>query len=330
METPLSEAPLSEAWYDLLGSIILIVGFASLLANIAMIIVYRRVFNTNKMRVMNLNLISLTASDIGVVSTFPFKIDACFNRSWNHGIKICRTSAFIDGIFAFSQIFILTEIALEKYFVIRSTTVHTPKVRWIILKISIVWVLSTILSGLPYLGFGSPGVIDGIQISCGLNYRDKSPENRAYIFVSFFLGFVVPITIISFCYVAIFRLAKKSLNKKSIKGSISQKQEIKRKKLEYTLAKTTAICVCCFVVSWAPYALVALMGTFGSTDVPAIVETIAAVFAKVSSTLNAVIYFYNHPRFKPLITERRKRSKYQTTIPLTTKHEKINNTININ
>ena len=48
----------------------------------------------------------------------------------------------------------------------------------------------TILSGLPYLGFGSPGVIDGIQISCGLNYRDKSPENRAYIFVSFFLGFV--------------------------------------------------------------------------------------------------------------------------------------------
>ena len=42
METPLSEAPLSEAWYDLLGSIILIVGFASLLANIAMIIVYRR------------------------------------------------------------------------------------------------------------------------------------------------------------------------------------------------------------------------------------------------------------------------------------------------
>ena len=63
---------------------------------------------------------------------------------------------------------------------------------------------------------------------------------------------------------AIFRLAKKSLNKKSIKGSISQKQEIKRKKLEYTLAKTTAICVCCFVVSWAPYALVALMGTFGS------------------------------------------------------------------
>ena len=48
--------------------------------------------------------------------------------------------------------------------------------------------------------------------------------------------------------------------------------------------------------------LLELTNALFQTDVPAIVETIAAVFAKVSSTLNAVIYFYNHPRFKPLIT----------------------------
>ena len=42
-------------------------------------------FNTPKSRLFNLNLISLTASDLGIVSMFPLKIDACFNRRWRAG-----------------------------------------------------------------------------------------------------------------------------------------------------------------------------------------------------------------------------------------------------
>ena len=39
-------------------------------------------FNNRRLKLFNLNLISLTISDLGIVSMFPLKIDACFHRTW--------------------------------------------------------------------------------------------------------------------------------------------------------------------------------------------------------------------------------------------------------
>ena len=75
--------------------------------------------------------------------------------------------------------------------------------------------------------------------------------------------FSVPITTISFCYTGIFRIARASLNKMNKGGKMSADKEEKKRKLEMKLAKTTAVSIVCFVVSWAPYASIAMMGVFG-------------------------------------------------------------------
>ena len=75
----------------------------------------------------------------------------------------------------------------------------------------------------------------------------------------------VPIFTISFCYTGIFRIARNTMKK--CKGKVvSKDKEDKQRKLEYKLAKTTAVSIICFVVSWAPYASIAVMGVFGKVS----------------------------------------------------------------
>jgi len=295
-------------WYDLIGTLILVVGVCSLVANFAILVIYKKMFNTKRLRLFNLNLISLTISDLGIVSMFPLKIDACFHRTWRPSMFMCELSSFLDGIFAYSQIFVLTEIALEKYFIIRSPKSYNPKGHVVFLKLLAVWLLAMLFSGFPYIGFGTTAFLDGIEISCSFNYHDQSTMNRLYVLCCVTCGFILPVMTIAFCYTGIFRIARTSLSKMK-KGPVSQQREENQRRLEIKLAKTTAISIICFCISWAPYAVIALIGLFGSTPPPALAETIAAVLAKFSSTLNAVIYVFNHPRFKAVMLEGKKKAK---------------------
>jgi len=290
-------------WFYLIAALILVVGSCSLVTNVAILAMYKKMFTTKKSRLFNLSLVSLTISDIGIVIVFPLELDACFNLGWRMSETACMMAGFLDGAFAYSQMFILTAIAMEKYFIIKQPRSVNPKVELIVIKILIVWGLALFLSGLPFLGFGNNPTLDGIEISCAFDYHDLSTINMAYIITSVLCGFIIPITTISFCYTGIFRIARASLNKMNKGQKLSEDKEAKKRKLEMKLAKTTAVSIICFVVSWAPYASIATMGVFGKR-VPPVAETFSAVFAKFSSALNAVIYVYNHPQFKSSILKK--------------------------
>jgi len=293
----------STMWFYLIASLILVVGSCSFVTNIAILTMYKKMFTTKKSRLFNMNLVSLTISDIGIVIVFPLELDACFNLGWRMSETACVMAGFLDGVFAYAQMFTLTAIAMEKYFIIRSPRSVNPQVQLIVIKILAVWGLAVLLSGLPFLGFGSYPTLDGIEISCAFDYHDRSILNRSYIIASVIFGFILPIFAISFCYTGIFRIARASLNKMNKGNKLSQEKEEKKRKLEMKLAKTTAVSIICFVISWAPYASIATMGVFGKR-VPPVAETFSAVFAKFSSALNAVIYVYNHPQFKSAILKK--------------------------
>jgi len=293
----------STMWFYLIAALILVVGSCSLVFNIAILAMYKKMFKSKKSRLFNLNLISLTIADIGIVIVFPLELDAAFHFGWRFSETACMMAGFLDGVFAYSQMFTLTAIAMEKYNIIKQPRSVNPKFGLIMTKIVLVWAMSVLLSGLPFFGFGKNPTLDGIEISCAFDYHDRSTLNVAYIITSVLFGFIFPITTISFCYTGIFRIARASLNKMNKGGKMSADKEEKKRKLEMKLAKTTAVSIVCFVVSWAPYASIAMMGVFGKR-VPPVAETFSAVFAKFSSALNAVIYVYNHPQFKANILKK--------------------------
>ena len=121
--------------------------------------------------------------------------------------------------------------------------------------------------------------------------------------LSIFVGaFILPLSVIAFCYFHIFLTVFKSkrdfnitstrLKARVIKGSHESKQ-----KTELKTAKTLSIAVLCYCLSWSPYAVVALIGMFGDMElIFPVASALPVVFAKTSSLYNPFLYAISHPR----------------------------------
>ena len=98
-------------------------------------------------------------------------------------------------------------------------------------------------------------------------------------------GFVLPLSAIMYCYYFIYRavaahekemgeMAKK-LNAEIRKGQAAQKAEVKTAKITMTI-------VIAYLLSWLPYATVALIAQFGPAQyVTPYVSEVPVMFAKV-------------------------------------------------
>ncbi|KAL1451209.1 hypothetical protein WDU94_003493 [Cyamophila willieti] len=73
----------------------------------------------------------------------------------------------------------------------------------------------------------------------------------------------------------------------------------KEKSAEIRIAKVAILIFCLFLISWTPYATIALTGCFGNRNViTPMLGMIPAVAAKIVSCIDPWIYAINHPRFR--------------------------------
>lgn len=107
-------------------------------------------------------------------------------------------------------------------------------------------------------------------------------------------GFAMPLGIIMFCYFFIYRaVAKhekemgkmaKKLNAEIRQGAAAQGSEIKTAKIAMTIITT-------YLISWLPYATIALIAQFGPAEyVTPYLSELPVMFAKVRNTLNYVTH----------------------------------------
>jgi len=291
---------INAVFHYIIAATLLLIGCMSLGVNIFVLSIYTKVFPTKRLRLLNLHLISLAISNIGIVFLFPLKLDACFNHEWRLGEKICHLSGFLDGVFAYSQIFTLTMVAIEKYLIIRNLSQSIPRYDFTVYKIIFCWFLSIVLSSQPYFGFGGSFVLHKLRISCGFNYEDPSTINAIYFFTCAILGFVIPLIIISISYIGIFKIVKRSSRNVIGTMSISSCRIAKQRDLEVKLAKSAAISIIYFTVSWLPYAVIAGIGVLGyKTSI--VSSLISLLLSKCSSLAYMSSYIYHRPDFKVYI-----------------------------
>jgi len=281
-----------------IGVVTIIIGIISVVFNGLILFLFNRAFTNRRNRLLNANLISLTLSSLGLCFQFPFMVIACFSGGWRFGWQACELSAFTAGFFAYAQIYTLTCIALERAWATRNTRVQTPSTAQTIIKLSIVWTLSLILASLPYLGFGA-FIVDGMNISCTFDYVTTTSSNIGYVITITCFGFLAPLTVIIFCYASMIRLVRMSNTemRSHLRDSYSCKNQAALRMREYALAKTAGKSVIAFVIGWSPYACLALISLSGR-QVPHMVQTLAALFAKSQTSLNAAVYVLSHPKFR--------------------------------
>jgi len=282
-------------WYSLIGVLVLVVTSISTIGNIGIIVLYKSVFKRHKSRLLNVNLISLTVSDIGICLSFPIVIDACFNKGWRAGAVVCHLVAHSDAIFAYSQIYNLACIAIERFVVANRSLISHPSIKAKIVSISTVWVLAIIMGSLPWFGFGD-FMRDGIYVSCSFDYKSQTAKNQIYVVFITVFGFILPVISIVWSYVKIVGIYRLSASTFISSLPDDHSQHLMRRR-EFLLLKSATNAVVCFVLAWTPYAIIALCAVFGAPSDP-VLETLASIFAKCSSATNAIVYICNHPEFK--------------------------------
>nr|BAO03865.1 blue opsin [Nephotettix cincticeps] len=173
------------------------------------------------------------------------------------------------------------------------------------------WAYSLPFSILPMNNVWGKDVPEGYLTTCSFDYLTQDQNTRVFVGSIFVYSYCIPMFLIILFYSQLIghvrqheKMLREQAKKMNVK-SLSNNQDSAQKSVEIRIAKVALTIFFLFVCSWTPYALVALVGTFGdrSTLTP-VVGMIPAVFAKVVSCIDPWVYAINHPRFRAQLAKK--------------------------
>ena len=221
----------------------------------------------------------------------------------------CEFFGLIGGIFGLMSINTMATIAIDRYMAIGRPIHATKKMtrKKAFLMIVTVWIWSLSSSLPPLFGWGRY-IPEGFQTSCTFDYLTRTDNNRSYIFFLYIFGFAVPLGIIIVSYGLIIRAVRNheqemKTTAKKMNAELRTNQE--ERKMEIKVAKISMTILVLYLLSWLPYATVALIGQFGDAMfVTPYWSEIPVIFAKASAMHNPIVYALSHPKFRAAVSRR--------------------------
>ena len=181
--------------------------------------------------------------------------------------------------------------------------------------ITFIWIFSGVFSIIPLMEIGlTRYTYEGFFTACGYDYLDKTRDGRIFIFTFCIAAYLLPLTVIAYCYIHILRVVIKARN------SIQSSRD--RNKTEIKLAGVIVGIVALWIIAWTPYTVVSVIGIFGyEHHLTMLSSMIPAICAKTSACINPYFYAMNHPRYRKelarifcgMVPERQDNSASQVT-----------------
>ncbi|KAJ7324326.1 hypothetical protein JRQ81_017346 [Phrynocephalus forsythii] len=202
----------------------------------------------------------------------------------------------------------LTVIALDRYFVITRplASIGEMSKKKALLILLGVWLYSLAWSLPPFFGW-SAYVPEGLLTSCSWDYITFTPAIRAYTMLLFCFVFFIPLIVIIYSYVFIFRAIKKgnrTVRRISFDNGKESQRLYQKMKNEWKMAKIALVIISLYVISWSPYSVVALVAFAGYSHVlTPYMNSVPAVIAKASVIHNPIIYAIVHPKYRMAIAK---------------------------
>ncbi|XP_065566603.1 opsin, ultraviolet-sensitive-like [Artemia franciscana] len=171
--------------------------------------------------------------------------------------------------------------------------------------IMLCWLYSTPFTLLPFFEVWGRFVPEGFLTSCTFDYITEDSSTRFFVATIFFTSYCIPMSLIIFFYSRIVgqvwkheQLLKEQAKKMNVESLRSSKDQSEQS-AEIRIAKVAIGIVALFVVSWTPYAIVALTCTFGNRAIiTPVVSMIPACTCKTVACVDPWVYAINHPRFR--------------------------------
>ncbi|KAI5107849.1 melanopsin-A [Silurus meridionalis] len=290
-----------------IGAVIFAIGLTGIVGNFLVLYAFTR---SHTLRTpANMFIINLAITDFFMCATqTPVFFISSMHKRWIFGEKGCELYAFCGALFGICSMITLMVIAVDRYFVITQplNSINMLSKKRALLVLTFAWVYSLGWSLPPFFGW-SAYVPEGLMTSCTWDYMTFTPSVRAYTMLLFTFVFFIPLIIITYCYVFIFRAVRNSsqdvrkMNRNNTRDTLKRFNKMKK---EWKMAKVALIVIMLFVISWSPYSLVALTAFAGYADMlTPYMNSVPAVIAKASAIHNPIIYAITHPKYRVAIAK---------------------------
>nr|XP_039259635.1 somatostatin receptor type 2-like isoform X1 [Styela clava]XP_039259636.1 somatostatin receptor type 2-like isoform X1 [Styela clava] len=208
------------------------------------LVIYVMTFFVKTKSVTDVYVTNLSIADLLFVSTLPFWAHELFWDNWIFGDALCKILSAVSFFNMYGSIFFLTAMGLDRWLAVvqavQSRKTRTVRRAWI--NTGIVWTVCLIFTIFP-LAFRNTLVLGEDRERCAWIFPNnfRSQLNVVYALSRTLIGFVIPLSIILYCYISILVfMRKRSKNKgKKYKG-LSR------------ITKMVALVIICFVIAWLP------------------------------------------------------------------------------
>lgn len=204
----------------------------------------------------------------------------------------------------------LAAISLDRYINIAKPLSAAKNMtrKKVLMMIMCVWAWSLIWAVPPIFGWGAY-VPEGFQTSCTFDYLSTEPHMRSYIFGLYIGGFVIPLAIIIGCYALILKAIRKHEKEMEKVVDKLKAEDLRNKQekasIEIKVARIAMAIITLYILSWSPYATVALIGQFGPAQwVTPVVSEIPVMLAKACAMHNPIVYAFSHPKFREALSKK--------------------------
>ncbi|KAI1903171.1 hypothetical protein AGOR_G00024470 [Albula goreensis] len=266
-----------------LASVLIFTTVVDVLGNLLVII---SVFRNRKLRnAGNVFVVSLAFADL-VVAFYPYPLVlyAIFHDGWALGDTQCKVSGFLMGLSVIGSIFNITGIAINRYCYICHSLAYDKlySYRNTLLFVGLIWVL-TVIAIVPNFFVGSLRY-DPRVYSCTFAQTASSSYTVAVVVIHF----LVPIAVVTFCYLRIWILVIQVRRK--VKSEV--RPRLKPSDLRNFI--TMFVVFVLFAICWAPLNLIGLAVAINppvmASRIPEWLFVVSYFMAYFNSCLNAIIY----------------------------------------
>lgn len=264
------------------------------------LVVYVVLRNKAMQSITNIFITNLAVSDIMIcLFSVPFTPLSYFMNSWTFGEVLCHIVPMTLCICVYVSTLTSTAIAVDRYFVIVYPFKPRMKTCVCLIMIVAIWIVSVSIS-LPL------GIYQNIEVkenskSCQESWP-KDQARQFFAVTSLVLQYIVPCSIITYCYSKVSLALRRRARSRIGSGSVNRERdemEIRRKR---RTNKMLIAMVTIFVICWLPLNVVLLVGDYHGEFLGqpyyALVFFTAHVIAMSSTIYNPFLYAWMNDNFK--------------------------------
>ncbi|KAL4232199.1 hypothetical protein ACF0H5_009774 [Mactra antiquata] len=265
------------------------------------LVVYVVLRNKAMQSITNIFITNLAVSDIMIcLFSVPFTPLSYFMKSWIFGEVLCHIVPMTLCISVYVSTLTSTAIAVDRYFVIVYPFKPRMKTCVCLIMIVAIWIVSVSIS-LPL------GIYQNVEEKTegSKSCQESWPKDQARQFfavTSLVLQYIVPCSIISYCYSKVSLALRRRARSRIGSGSVNRERdemEIRRKR---RTNKMLIAMVTIFVICWLPLNVVLLVGDYHGEFLGepyyALVFFTAHVIAMSSTIYNPFLYAWMNDNFK--------------------------------